>query len=103
MSRTTYVYDPIQKKVVEKSKRTLPASHAIHTMEPFVSPIDGSIIRDGAQLAAHNRKHGVTDHRDYGPDWFERKHKEHSAAIQGQTETDKAHRIELLKHASEGM
>ncbi len=101
--RRVYVYDPVQKKVVEKGQQIRTESHAIHTMEPFVSPIDGSIIRDGAQLAAHNRKHGVTDRRDYGPEWFERKHKEKSLALQSQTAEDRAHRIELLKHATEGM
>jgi hypothetical protein len=99
---TTYVQDPVTKKFVEKSKFLAQNnSAAVHTMEPFKSPIDGSIIRDPASLRAHNIKHGVTDSREYGPDYFERKRKEMAAQTMGQTPADKANRIEILKHLTE--
>jgi hypothetical protein len=34
-------------------------------LKAFVSPIDQSVIRNRSQLAAHNKKHGVTNMGDY--------------------------------------
>ena len=31
----------------------------IHSVQSFVSPIDGSIIRSGAELRSHEKKHNV--------------------------------------------
>ncbi len=102
VGRKTYVYDPQSKKVVEKSELIARnTSAAVHTMQPFVSPIDGSVIRSPAQLAAHNRKHGVTDRRDYGPDWFERKRRELELKRQSLDSASKRDRIEALKRATE--
>ncbi len=70
--KTTYVYDTRQKKMVEKHKRTDTPLFAIHTMAEFVSPIDGSVISSPAGLRAHNRKHGVTDSRDYSPEFLKK-------------------------------
>lgn len=70
-------------------------------MQPFVSPIDQSIIRDGASLRAHNRKHGVADRRDYGDAWFERKRNELENKRQGLDKAAKAERIEILKKATQ--
>ena len=74
--KKTYVYDSVLKKVVEKSTTRRNNSHSVHILSPFTSPIDGTRIRDGAQLAAHNKKHGVTDMRDYSPEFLERKQNE---------------------------
>ena len=65
---------------------------------PFKSPVDGSIINDRGQLARHNKRHGVTDNRDYGPKWFKQKEKERQAETLGQTKTAQRERIELIKH-----
>lgn len=98
---TTYVQDPITLKLVEKSKY-LAGNHsaAVHVMEPFISPIDQSVITDGASLRAHNRKHGVTDQRDYGPDWFARKGRERDLRLQGQDKASKQDRLNALKQAT---
>ena len=94
--KTTYVYDKNTGKVVEKSKRTDPAPGAIHIFTPRISQIDGTEIRDAAQLAAHDRKHGVTDPRNYGPDWFARKSKERDDRLTGQTKADKQDRLNVI-------
>tara|TARA_R110000851_G_scaffold288960_2_gene443095 strand:- start:5157 stop:5552 length:396 start_codon:yes stop_codon:yes gene_type:complete len=42
-------------------------------LESFKSPIDGSIISDRRKLAAHNKRHGVTNSADYSNNYLERK------------------------------
>jgi hypothetical protein len=98
---TTYIQCKTTGKFIEKSKFLAEAhSAAVLVMDSFVSPLDGSLIRDPAQLRAHNRKHGVTDSREYGGDYFDRKNKERGTAIQGQARVDKQDRIEALKRAT---
>lgn len=46
--------------------------HIAPTFEPFLSPIDGSMITCPKKLRDHNKRHGVTDIRDYGDDFFRR-------------------------------
>lgn len=96
--KTTYVYDKVQKKFVEKSKRVDTSIHAIHTLEEFVSPIDQSIIRTPADLARHNRRHGVTDSRDYSPEYLAKATNERMA---GFNERGKQDRINDLNRAYE--
>lgn len=96
--KKTYVYDPVQKKVVEKHKRIDPSTYAIHTMEEFVSPIDQSIIRTPADLRAHNRRHGVTDMRDYSPEYLAKAQNERMA---GFNERGKQDMINDLNNAYE--
>ena len=99
---TTYVQDKKTGKFVEKSAY-LAANHsaAVHTMQPFVSPIDGSVISDPAQLRSHNAKHGVTDTREYGPNWFERKSRERNLRLTGQDKASKQDRINALVSATQ--
>jgi len=68
-------------------------------IKPFVSPVDGSIISTRADLRHHNRKHGVTDPRDYGPDWFERKAKERQADMRGESRGSRESRLESIQEA----
>ena len=98
--KITYIQDPETGKFVEK-QAFLASQHApaVHTMQPFVSPIDGTLIRDPATLRAHNKKHGVTDRRDYGESWFERKRSELEMKRQQQDTASKRDRIEALKAA----
>jgi hypothetical protein len=52
----------------------------IKPLEPFNSPIDGSIISCRSQLRAHNEKHGVTNMADYSEECMKsNKHKRESA------------------------
>ncbi len=98
--KTTYVYDKATGKVVEKPKyRRDSMSAAVHTFDPFTSAIDGTRIRDAAQLASHDKKHGVTDPRNYGPDWFERESKRRDDRLTGQTKADKQDRVNAINRA----
>lgn len=63
---------------------------------PFKSPVDGSIVSTRCQLKAHNKKHGVTDMRDYGGDWFKQRGEEmHNEKI-GNTAQAKRERQEIV-------
>ena len=65
-------------------------------LEPFTSPIDGSVITDRAQLRRHNAKHGVTDPRDYGDGWFDRKAKERESVLRSDTEAARRERVNTI-------
>ncbi len=94
--KKTYIFDPETKKMVEKKKGIANRSARVHTFTCRVSPIDGTHIRDAAQLASHNRKHGVTDPRDYGPDWFARESNRRDDRLTGQTKADKQERLNAI-------
>ena len=96
-----FVYDKEQKKCVHKHEVNSTGYHIQADIEPFVSPVDGSLITGRAALRAHNKRNGVTDPRDYGPNWFENRGKEMDADRLGQTKAAKAERIDLLKRAYE--
>lgn len=75
---------------VEKRGRT-----ANKNFEPFNSPIDKTHIRNASDLRAHNKTHGVTDMRDYGGTYFEKKGKEmHNERI-GNTKQAKRERQQV--------
>lgn len=99
--KTTYIQDPDTGKFIEKSVFYANHSARVHTIKPFVSPLDNTLISDSAQLRAHNRKHGVTDRRDYGESWFERKRSELETKRQNLDKESKRDRIEALKRATQ--
>ncbi len=104
MTRVTYILDPDTRKLVLKSDyvRPGPNAPAVHgDIAAFKSPVTGEIIDDRGQLRRHNKQHGVTDLRDYGPEYFERKTKEMHAESTGQTPGAKKERIENIIHAIE--
>ncbi len=68
-------------------------------IEAFTSPIDGSVISDRSHLREHNRRHGVTDPRDYGDGYFERKAKEREASLSGKTKEARQARIAEIQRA----
>jgi hypothetical protein len=96
-----FVYDKDQKKCVKKQETNISGYHIQGDIEPFISPIDKTVITGRAALRAHNKRHGVTDIRDYGPEWFKRRGKEKDADRLGQTKAAKQERIDLFKHAYE--
>jgi hypothetical protein len=95
----TYIQDKETKKFVEKSV-FLAQHHAIHTMEPFKSPIDGTTIYDAAQLRAHHKQHGTTDSRDYSPETMARAKRQTDMKLQGLDPASKKDRIEAFKRAT---
>ena len=83
------------KKKVSVINRT----RTVKDFETFQSPIDQSVISCPSKLRAHNKKHGVTNIRDYGDEWFGRKNKERGDNITGNTKQARNERIENVKEA----
>ena len=99
MTRKSLVQHPISGKLIPKEEfqREEPASPAIHgDIDPFVSPVDGSVISDRAHLRAHNKRHNVTNVADYGHGWFERKGKDKYREQQGATTKQRRERREAI-------
>lgn len=62
MTRRTFVYDKAVKKFVEKGTiKREPKVEIIKSFEPFLSPVDGSIISDRSSRREHNARNGVED------------------------------------------
>lgn len=97
--KKSWVQDPETRQLIPKDeyvrKQNSARGFIQEDIKPFVSPIDGKPIYTRRQLREHNKKHGVTDMRDYGDDWFTRKAKERSDAITGKR--DRKERIEAIK------
>jgi hypothetical protein len=68
-------------------------------IQEFVSPVDKSVISSRPKLEAHNRRHGVTNMADYGPDYFQKADRARSAKMQGATKEEKRQRIETIQQA----
>lgn len=97
--KRTWIQDPDTGLLVEKDKfqRKTPTAPAIHgDIDSFVSPVDGTIISDRSHLRAHNARHEVTNVREYGPDWFERRGKEKYNEQQGKTPQQRRERREAI-------
>lgn len=69
-------------------------------IEPFVSPVDGSVITGRKALREHNKKHDVTNAADFKGEW-ERAAKERARFFSGDTSYDSNRRKEHLIHAIE--
>jgi len=63
--------------------------------EEFISPVDKTLISDRGQLARHNKRHGVTNIADYGPDYHARRGKEMHRQQQGKN--DKQERYQAIR------
>lgn len=93
-----WIQDPVTHELIpaEQYRRKVDDRAFIRgDIEPFVSPIDGSVITSRSTLREHNRRHGVADMREWGDRWYEKKAKERREAITGKA--DRAERIETLK------
>jgi len=74
---------------------------AIHgDIEPFRSPIDGTVISDRKAYREHMEKHGVVPASEFSPEFYERKKKERDRFYAGevtqqqrQKRKEKIHRI----------
>jgi len=98
-----WIQDPITGTLIpaaEYIREEYNTPFAIHgDIETFKSPIDGSIISDRKHLREHNIKHEVTDYRDYGDAYFERKANERKAALSCNRPQDRVDRINAIKRA----
>lgn len=75
--------------------------HIVKEIDPFVSPIDGTVIHSRAQRDRHMKQHGVTHASDYSNAYYEKAAKARAARLQGSTPEDKAERINLIKREIE--
>ena len=58
---------------------------AIHSQfEPFVSPIDHTIISDRKQYREHMRKHNVVPAQEFSPEFYKAKAEERARELNGQ-------------------
>ncbi len=58
---------------------------SLHTdFEPFVSPVDGSVISDRRQLREHNKRNNVVNTAEFNPEFLERKRKERERLYSGE-------------------
>ena len=75
MSRKVYIWYPATGETVLKEDyvRPEPTAPAVHgNLDEFISPITREVIHDRKQLRNHNKQHGVTDSRDYSPEFMKK-------------------------------
>ena len=65
-------------------------------IEPFISPIDGSVVSSRSRWREHDKRHGVTNASDFKEQWA-RQAKERQALLAGRS--DKKARIAALVDA----
>ena len=101
MSRISYVQDPKTLKLVPKdeyyaSESENKANYAIHgEIEPFISPVDGTLIDDRAKLRAHNKRNNVENVADADVSYMKQRYQEGKRA---QARRDKEDRQNILKN-----
>jgi hypothetical protein len=74
--------EPTKHGWIEKPKRTSRHHFVQGDIQPFVSPVDGSIVSSNAGLRDHNRQHGVTNDPDSLKEKTERS--QHRVSDEGQ-------------------
>lgn len=52
-------------------------------IEPFVSPVDGSVISDRRQLAEHNKRNNVVNAAEFSQEYYDKKAQERSDFYNG--------------------
>ena len=79
----SFIQDPITGKLIDRENLVArPRVNAPTVLKPlpeFISPIDQTVISNRGQLAAHNKRHGVTDMRDYGNGYIKKAEKKRIA------------------------
>jgi hypothetical protein len=69
-------------------------------IEPFKSPVDGTIVSGRRSLREHNLRNNVTNAADFKETW-EQARKDRESFYSGDTKFDRKERIEALKYAYE--
>ena len=94
----TYVQDKVTKKFVLKGTESQESAgySIMPDIEPFISPITKEVITGRAALRAHNKKHGVTDSRDYSPELMKKLSKERDDRATGNTPQARKERVENI-------
>ena len=99
----SWVIDPSTRKLIPRDEFNstgggqAPFIHG--DLEAFVSPVDGSIIDDRGKLRDHNKRHGVTNIRDYGEGYFERRAEERAETLRCSSEAIRKQRRNAILDA----
>lgn len=100
VKRGSYVQDPETGKLVPREtygSNARPDAPMINKpFEGFISPIDRKPVESRRQLAEHNKRHGVTDSRDYSANYLDRTTQQREAKS---TRDMKTSRISDLKRS----
>lgn len=107
MGRQTYKQDPDTKKYIPKAEweakfgsgAKQAGFYVQADVEPFKSPIDGSIIGTRHQLTEHNKRHGVTNTRDYKDGYVEKRAAARNDEYHGRTASAKKERIGAIQRS----
>ncbi len=72
---------------------------AIHgPLEPFVSPIDGSVISGRKAYRDHLKKHGVVPSAEFSQEWYEKKAKEREKLYTGERTKEQVRKDRMKIH-----
>lgn len=85
--RSRWVQDPKTNKLVPRDeyyRRKEQGAYIQGDIEPFVSPVDGSLISSRSHLRDHNARHGVVTQAEYGSTHNEAARRRREAFFQGQ-------------------
>ena len=99
--RKRYIQDPQTGKLVEASVYRRPTHFIQGEIEPFKSPIDGSVISSRKELAEHNRRHNVT--QDSFNEAFAAREREKEAFYSADKSYDSKRRKAALKFAIDSL
>lgn len=104
MTKKSYIQDRTTGKLIPKEDYTDPRNRGVMIqadIEPFISPITKEVITSRSQLRLHNKKHGVTDSRDYSSDFIKKRSDARVNEMMGKTPQAHAERIECVKRTLE--
>ena len=79
MSR--WIQHPITFELIPRDEYVRPkelSHYVLGEIEPFISPVDRTVIGSRAQLRAHNIRNNVTNAADYSPEYLAKKRHEHT-------------------------
>lgn len=48
---------------------TLPSQHIMDDIEPFISPVDGTVVTSRSRLREHNARNGVVNYHEFDGEW----------------------------------
>ena len=98
----SWIQCPQTGKLIPKNEYVHPDNRApfiLSDITSFRSPIDGTLIDDRGKLRRHNLRHGVTDSRDYSPEYYARKQQQSNETVMGTTAKAKRERIAEIQRA----
>ncbi len=102
MTRRRYRYDPETKTMVEvgSQKHEYETPLVVGDIQPFVSPIDGTVIESRSTLRRYMKQHDLV-HIDDGGSHYEKAKERRRQALQGTLPEQKRDRIRALSDAYE--